>query len=93
MVVFKGSYGRKLRFTPPFKQAIERAADDVWRALRDLRTDSKSNRKVTLTEEMIKSVFHLPISKAATELGVGLTVWGCRVYRCVYQGIGRRFRW
>lgn len=37
------------------------------------RTD-KTNRKVLISEDAIKSVFHLPISKAAAELGVGLTV-------------------
>jgi len=37
------------------------------------RTD-KTNRKVLISEDTIKSVFHLPISKAANELGVGLTV-------------------
>ena len=37
------------------------------------RTD-KTNRKVLISEDAIKSVFHLPISKAANELGVGLTV-------------------
>jgi hypothetical protein len=39
------------------------------------RTD-KTNRKVLISEDAIKSVFHLPISKAAAELGVGLTVRG-----------------
>lgn len=35
---------------------------------------SRKNRRVTISEDAIKSVFHLPISKAAAELGVGLTV-------------------
>ena len=39
-------------------------------------------RRVALSEDAIKSVFHLPISLAAQELGVGLTVLKkyCRVY-------------
>ena len=48
------------------------------------RTD-KTNRKVLISEDAIKSVFHLPISKAANELGVGLTV--------SWTGLGRRQRW
>lgn len=57
---------------------LDNAAENLVRLLnarRQSKADaSRKNRRVTISEDAIKSVFHLPISKAAAELGVGLTV-------------------
>lgn len=62
---------------------IQRAAESLVAVLnaRNPPKDPKI-RRVAITEDAIKSVFHLPISQAATELGVGLTVLKkyCRIY-------------
>lgn len=57
---------------------LDNVAENLVRLL-SARKQSKAdalrkNRRVTISEDAIKSVFHLPISKAAAELGVGLTV-------------------
>jgi hypothetical protein len=54
---------------------IRRAAESFVAAVQAQLPPKESKiRRVTISEDAIKSVFHLPISKAATELGVGLTV-------------------
>ena len=57
---------------------LDNAAENLVRLLsarKQSKADaSRKNRRVTISEDAIKSVFHLPISKAAAELGVGLTV-------------------
>ena len=58
--------------------SLDNVAENLFRLL-SARKQSKAdaarkNRRVTISEDAIKSVFHLPISKAAAELGVGLTV-------------------
>lgn len=62
---------------------IQRAAESL-NAVLTARIPPKDPkvRRVAITEDAIKSVFHLPISKAAAELGVGLTVLKkfCRIY-------------
>lgn len=63
---------------------IQRAAESLVAVLnaRNPPTDATSFRRVAISEESVKSVFHLPISQAAKELGVGLTVLKkyCRIY-------------
>lgn len=63
---------------------IQRAAETLVAVLkaRNPQQQNPKVRRVAITEDAIKSVFHLPISQAAQELGVGLTVLKkyCRIY-------------
>jgi RWP-RK domain len=63
---------------------VQRAAETLVAVLkaRNPQQQNPKVRRVAITEDAIKSVFHLPISQAAQELGVGLTVLKkyCRIY-------------
>jgi hypothetical protein len=56
------------------EKPIAVVAKEALAIIRRFQRTDKTNRKVLISEDAIKSVFHLPISKAASELGVGLTV-------------------
>ena len=82
------SYVRTLsanRRTKDDDKHVERAAESLMAVLHaraPTKNPNPSIRRVTISEEALRGVFHLPIAKAAAELGVGLTILKkyCRVY-------------
>lgn len=65
-----------VRDMEPEEKPIAVVGKEALTIIRRFQRTDKTNRKVLISEDAIKGVFHLPISKAAAELGVGLTVRG-----------------